>query len=319
MTGMPAQFKPLISVVIPCFNAERYIVATLRSVQAQTWPALDVMVIDDGSSDQSAERVRSQFPSVRVIQQANKGVAAARNLGMQQARGEWIAFLDADDIWLPDKLERQWALLQAHPDARMSYTAWKIWQSEEPTPSQALLSQLQADASNSAHWAGASGWIYADLLLDCVVWTSTVLAHVSIFEEIGSFDVGMRIGEDYDLWLRASRVTPILRVTAPLALYRTHAASITKSAPLKNYKGLVIQRALDRWALVSPDGRLANRGDVHGVLARTWSDFAIDSLAAGRRDQAWHGAVQSVKTDWRQAAGWKAALKILLWRRPHPQ
>ena len=296
---------PKISVVIPCFNGEKYVAAAIRSVLAQDWPGIEIIVVDDGSTDRSAELIHDIFPGVNVMQQPNQGVAAARNKGIEQAKGDWIAFLDADDIWLDGKLERQWEQLQANPDVRMNYTAWQVWQSEEPSPSQAFINSLQSKANDCQYWAGASGWIYPELLLDCVVWTSTVLAHRSVFEEVGNFDTSLRIGEDYDLWLRASRVTKILRVPQPLALYRAHAASITKSAPTRNYQGIVIQRALDRWALTSPDGTSASRAEVYRILARTWSDFAGASLATGQTAQAWQGGMMSIKTNWQQLTGWK--------------
>lgn len=307
---MPA--SPLISVVIPCFNAERYVVATIRSVLSQKWPNIEIILIDDGSKDGSAQLVRNTFPTVKVVRQANQGVAAARNKGIALAKGDWIAFLDADDIWLDEKLACQWQQLQENPSVRMNYTAWRVWLSEDPTPAEALLNELKSIPNDSHHYVGASGWIYPELLLDCLVWTSTVLAHRSVFEEVGTFDTSLRIGEDYDLWLRASRVTQILQVPQPLALYRTHSANITRSAPTKNYQGIVIKRALDRWAFTSPDGTSASSEKVYRALARTWSDFGSASLAAGLTAQAWQGGMMSIKTYWRQVSGWKILVNTIL-------
>lgn len=303
---------PPISIVIPCFNGEKYIVETIRSALAQDWPSTDIVVVDDGSQDRSAELVRDTFPDVRLVSQPNQGVAAARNMGIQHARNDWIAFLDADDIWLAGKLERQWEQIKGNPGVRMNYTSWKVWPSEEILPSEQLLEDVQSAADDFRQWGGPSGWIYPALLLDCVVWTSTVLMHRSVLAEVGNFDQNLRIGEDYDLWLRASRVTPILRVNKPLALYRTHAASITKSAPSQNYQGIVIQRALDRWALTSPDGTVANKRTVYRALAHTWSDYASACLQAGRPAQAWRGSMTSIKICWQQAAGWKVLVKAIL-------
>jgi glycosyltransferase involved in cell wall biosynthesis len=303
---------PTISVIIPCYNAERYIAATIRSVLLQNWQKLEIVVVDDGSKDHSAQLVRDAFPDVKLVCQPNQGVAVARNTGIAQATGDWIAFLDADDIWLDGKLALQWAQLQANPGVRMNYTAWQVWQSIDAAPSDAFIKHLQSRANDQRAWTGASGWVYPDLLLDCVVWTSTVLAHRSVFEEVGNFDATLRIGEDYDLWLRASRVTQILRVPKPLALYRTHSASITKSAPIKNYQGVVIQRALDRWGLASPDGATADHDLVYKALAQTWSDFAYACLTAGQRSKAWQAATTSVKSYCWQLPGWKVLLKTIL-------
>jgi len=303
---------PTISVVIPCYNAEKYISAAINSVLVQNWPGVDIIVVDDGSKDDSAQVVRETFPAVKLVCQANQGVAVARNTGISQADGEWIAFLDADDIWLPGKLSHQWTQLEANPGVRMNYTAWQVWASSDPAPTASFIEQLQSQTNDIRTWSGASGWVYLNLLIDCVVWTSTVLAHRSVFEEVGSFDATLRIGEDYDLWLRASRVTQILRVPQPLALYRTHPASLTKSAPTKNYQGIVIQRALDRWGLVAPDGACANRGRVYKSLAKTWSGHAYACLAAGQRNLAWHAAATSIKTYWWHLPGWKALLKTIV-------
>jgi GT2 family glycosyltransferase len=207
-----------LSVVIPCYNAERYLASTVDSVLLQNGPDLEVVIVDDGSRDGSADLIRQRYGSVsnvRLLQQANQGVAAARNHGVREARGEWIAFVDADDIWLPGKLRAQMDLLSMEPEARMAYTAWQVWSSAAPLPTPDFLAELQAQADDTERWSGATGWIYPQLLLECAVWTSTVLAHRSVFDEVGLFDTTLPIGEDWDLWLRASRVTPIVRVPRP--------------------------------------------------------------------------------------------------------
>jgi len=139
-----------------------------------------------------------------------------------------------------------------------------------------------------------------------------VLAHRSVFDEIGQFDATLHIGEDYDLWLRAARVTQILRVPQPMALYRRHAASLTKAAPSKNWEATVVQSALCRWGLASPDGAQAKNEVVARHVARTWSDFAGANLIAGKRRRAWVAAIKSIKTYWQQMLGWKVLLKAAI-------
>lgn len=281
----------------------------MRSVLQDTQEVLEVVVVDDGSHDGSAEHVRREFPAVKVIKQANAGVAAARNAGIAATRGDWIAFLDADDVWLPGKLAAQHALAQAHPEARLIYTAWQVWSDGGVEPSAELLSDLQRRASQPEAWVGASGWIYPELLLDCVVWTSTVLVQRSVLDEVGCFDPTLRVGEDYDLWLRASRVTPILRVCRPYALYRMHSESITKRVPEKNYKGDVIHRALATWGYASPDGTRADKTRVDRGLARTWADYASAHLVAGNTVLARSAALRSLKTFPWHLLGWKVLAK----------
>lgn len=298
---------PRVSVVIPCFNAERFIAATLKAVLAQQGAQLEVIVIDDGSTDASVRIVSESFPGVRLISQANAGVAAARNAGIAAALHEWVAFCDADDIWLPGKLTAQFDALAACPGARMSYTAWQVWTSDTPEPSPGEIATLAG-----VDKPGASGWVYPDLLLDCVVWTSTVLARREVFDEVGVFDTGLRIGEDYDLWLRASRATRIERVTRPLALYRQHPASITRGAPRDNYRGRVVQKALDTWGLAGPDGRRADAAAVRACLAGSWSEYAYVQLAAGQRTAGRRSARRSLSIDPAHLPGWKLWLRSWL-------
>jgi glycosyltransferase involved in cell wall biosynthesis len=311
---MPTHQLPRISVVIPCYNAERYIAAAIESVLAQDWPDLEVVVVDDGSKDTSAQIIRERFPRVRLVQQANQGVATARNTGVNASSGEWIAFLDADDLWLPGKLRRQWQSLESGAEARMSCTAWQIWKSSDAVPTPAFMTQLASDTHDSTKWQGSSGWIYPQLLLDCVVWTSTVLVQRTLLSEIGGFDPTLRIGEDYDLWLRASRHTPIVRVNAPTALYRQHPQSITQSVPPKNYQGEVIQRALSQWGYRSPDGSFADKTKVDRTLAKSWSDFGAAHLNVKNFSLARHGGVMAIRTDWHYVSGWKVLAKSILRR-----
>ncbi len=161
-------------------------------------------------------------------------------------------------------------------------------------------------------WRGPRGWIYTDLLLDCVVWTSTVLIHRSVLSEVGVFDTELRIGEDYDLWLRASRVTPIERVAQPLALYRQHPENITRRAPAENYRQRVVQRAIDRWGYVGPDGREVDRNAVKRMFAKSCSDFAATQLVTGQRTAGRASALQALKLDAMHLAAWKLLVRSFL-------
>jgi glycosyltransferase involved in cell wall biosynthesis len=302
---------PALSVIIPCYNAERYIAATIASVLAQGHADLEIIVVDDGSKDGSVALVRNSFPAVRVIEQANQGVAAARNKGIDVAHGEWIAFVDADDIWLPGKLQAQFDAIAATPACSMSYTAWQVWPCDEPTPSAAYLAELDGTAGELARWAGPSGWIYPQLLLDCVVWTSTVLVKRTLLAETGAFDPTLRVGEDYDLWLRASRLTPIVRVARPFALYRMHSNSITRSLPTDNYRATVINRALAQWGLGSPDGTCGDSAAIRQTLAKSWSDFASAHLGAGNLGLARRSAWQALRADVAHLPAWKVMVKSI--------
>ena len=302
---------PAISVIVPCYNAAAFVPATLRSVLAQQGFELQIIVVDDGSTDGSPERVAREFPSVTVVRQANAGVAAARNTGLAHAKHDWVAFIDADDLWMPGKLQAQWAFLASQPEAGMAYTAWKVWTSNEPEPAADWLAQLAQQAGDSAQWQGPSGWLYPELLVDCVVWTSSVLVRRELLSQAGGFDESLRIGEDWDLWLRLSRLTAMLRVPRPLALYRMHPDSITKAPPDTNYKHLVVMRALQRWGTAGPDGRHARLADVRSSQARTWVDLAGARMQAGAVAHAREDAVMAVRTQPLALQGWKVLAKAL--------
>lgn len=306
---VPLAPMPAISVVIPCYNAKLWIGATLRSVLAQDLPPTEVIVIDDGSSDGSADHVELEFPQVRVIRQPNAGVAAARNRGVREARSDWVAFVDADDIWLPAKLRMQCDALRAAPGAQLCYTAWRVWPSDDPEPPSALLA---TDACAGEAVSGPHGWIYSELLLDCAVWTSTTLMRRALFMELGGFDEQLRQGEDFDLWLRLSRRAEVARVDQPLALYRQHTASLTRSAPKTNWQALVLERALERWGLEGPDARRADGPAVSGVLARSWRNFALLHIRAGNPRLAVQAWARSLRLRWNDLDTWKVAVHGLL-------
>lgn len=299
---------PSVSVVIPCYNAAPYIGTAIDSVVEQQWPDLEIIVVDDGSSDGSAQVAAAHGAGVHVIRQSNAGPGAARNVGIEAARGEYIAFLDADDLWLPGKLARQIALMQRTPDARMSYGSWHVWHSNgDVRPSAEWLREKDMELQTHDGEAKPSGWVYCDLLLDTILNSSTVLAHRSLFGEVGRFDTSLPVGEDYDLWLRMSRVTQIVRVPSAVALYRLHKMGTTKVPRETNYQALVLERALERWGYIGPDGVSANKAAVTRGLARVWRDFALGHIRAGN----WSHARAASLRAWRLERLSLANLRVL--------
>jgi glycosyltransferase involved in cell wall biosynthesis len=304
--------RPRISVVMPCFNAAPFIASALHSVYSQSWPDIEVVVVDDGSSDGSVELLREQFPQVRLFQQANKGAAAARNYAVEQATGAWIAFLDADDWWLPGKLAAQWKGVCEAPNVRLVYSDWREWPCSDPMPDDDLLATLETANRSCGGDAVEKEWLYHKLLLDCLIWTSTVLIERKLLDELGCFDSTLPIGEDYDLWLRASRVTEVLKVNRPLALYRKHPASITRNARQENYRALLISRAIAKWGYLSPDGARVDSASVKNRIAGTWIDYAGVHLAVGNAQLARRGALAAIQLQPWRVSGWKLLAKTLL-------
>ncbi len=202
------QDLPLVSVIIPAFNARLHIGAALSSVLDQDYPNLEIIVVDDGSSDETSEEARRYGERVRVIRQANAGPAAARNRGVSVSRGELLAFIDADDVWIAGKLAAQVRYLREHPDVGVVFGAWIRWNASEdgsfgepPGPSDCDegLGIVEAE----------SGWIYPQLLLDSAVWIVVALIRKDLWNRLGGLDEALRTGEEYDFFLRASRISRI--------------------------------------------------------------------------------------------------------------
>ena len=177
-----------ISVIIPTYNRWSLLPRALSSVQNQTHPPIEILIIDDGSDKPVPQAIKDKFPSVKLIRQKNKGVASARNLGIQKAIGTWIALLDSDDEWEPKKLEKQMCFLQKSPELRALHTAERwIRNGNQVTPPSYL--------DKSSHLLERS-------LSHCLICPSSVLLHRSIFDTIGYFDESLTVCEDYDFWLR---------------------------------------------------------------------------------------------------------------------
>ncbi|MDQ5844102.1 MAG: glycosyltransferase [Acidobacteriota bacterium] len=184
---------PSVSVVIPAYNNSRHLSHAVQSVREQGHSDLEIIVIDDGSTDNTVEVLEQLRGSdLRSIKQANAGPAAARNLGIAEARGEWIAFLDADDYWLPGKLSAQFDALQQQDGADFCYT-------------DALLRFPDGHETISGA-RNSGGDLFSDLLWGNQLATGTVLVRRRCLAAVGPFNVNLRTGEDWDMWLRlASR------------------------------------------------------------------------------------------------------------------
>jgi glycosyltransferase involved in cell wall biosynthesis len=167
-----------------------------------------------------------------------------------------IAFLDADDLWLPGKLSAQRHHLETYPEIGLVCTRFARWEQNQDGsyPSLDTLMAAAKAIPETELDEDLSGWVYHKLLLDCHVWTSTVMLRRSALEHIGAFDEMLRLGQDYDFWLRASRITPIHTLRRPMALYRQHPSSATVRGASVNYGAKILTRALKQWGCSSPNG-----------------------------------------------------------------
>ena len=191
---------PLVSVIIPVYNGERYLAEAVESALAQSYRPIEVIVVDDGSTDGTAEIARS-FEEVRYVGQTNQGQAAAMNAGIKTARGEFISFLDADDLWPPNKLSVQIDYLLNHPN--VAYVIAKMEnfiEPDAPLPSRLTKDLLLTD--------------YAALS------TGTLVARKAVFEQLGGFDTSYQHAKDVDWFVRAEEAGIIKRVLPEILLHR---------------------------------------------------------------------------------------------------
>ena len=198
---MTPKSQPDISVIIPAFNRAHTLPKALDSVLSQTLKPREIIVVDDGSTDET-NAVLANYPGLCIISQDNRGVSAARNVGIEKAGGDWIAFLDSDDEWLSDKLEKQWDAI-CNDDKLICHTD-EIW----------IRNGKRVNPMKKHQKFG--GWIYERCLPLCVISPSSVMIHRSVFEDVGVFDESLEVCEDYDLWLRICAKYSILFIDEPL-------------------------------------------------------------------------------------------------------
>ncbi len=197
-----------VSVIIPTYNRAAWVTEAAASVLAQTYRDFELVVVDDGSTDGTLAALAALGGEVRVIRrEARQGVSAARNLGTAAATGDWLAFLDSDDLWLPAKLARQVEYLKAHPDLVICQTE-EIW----------IRNGVRVNPPETCRKVG--GDIFLPSLGRCLVSPSAVMLHRRLFEEMGGFDETLPAAEDYDLWLRVAWRHPVGLVPEPLVIKR---------------------------------------------------------------------------------------------------
>lgn len=207
---------PLVSVIIPAYNAEVTIIETVESVLGQTFSDFELIVINDGSTDHTLEILDFvKDDRLKVFTFENRGLPAARNRGISHASGKFISFIDADDLWTPRKLDMQLDVLQRNPQAGVAYS-WTVVIDEQGKflfPQDRLYTE---------------GNVYHHLLLDCFIASgSNILVHRHCIESVGLFDPGMKFFEDWEFYLRLASRWPFVVVPEYQILYRLSASSIS--------------------------------------------------------------------------------------------
>jgi len=266
------QHKPFVSVIISTFNRGWILSEAVDSVLSQDYAPFELVVVDDGSTDDTAEILSAYAdPRLRVHFQPNRGVSAARNCGIMHTSGELIAFLDSDDLWLPGKLSAQVQFFQQHPDALICQTE-EIW----------IRNKIRVNPKNRHQ--KPSGDIFVPSLALCLVSPSAVMIRRSLLDEVGLFDESLPACEDYDLWLRISCKHLVHLIDVPLILKRGgHEDQLSRSPCLDRFRIRSIEKLL-RTAELSRNQRLA----AIDMLKEKCRIYANGCTKRGRLDEAGH-------------------------------
>ncbi|MBW2572599.1 MAG: glycosyltransferase [Deltaproteobacteria bacterium] len=261
--------KPQVSVIIPTYNRGWIIKEAIDSVLAQDYTEFELIVVDDGSTDHTADVLDSYRNVIKVLSQKNKGVSAARNRGIAEASGKFIAFLDSDDLWLSQKLSAQIEFFTQTPDAL-------ICQTEEVWIRNGLI------VNPKKRHKKPSGMIFEPSLALCLVSPSAVMIRRSLLEIVGNFDETLPACEDYDLWLRISCRFPVYRIDTPLIIKRGgHEDQLSASFGLDRFRIKAIKKIIE-------SGFLSKRQYAAAVktLKEKCNIYAAGCRKRGRIDEA---------------------------------
>jgi glycosyltransferase involved in cell wall biosynthesis len=248
--------KPLISVIIPTYNSAAFVPQAIESVRQQTYEYFEIIVIDDGSTDHTEAVLQPYLNSIRYFKKSNGGPSAARNLGIAKARGEFIAFQDADDLWLPEKLQVQMDYLATHPEIAVVYT-------------DLIQFNHQGQVSFSLterYGAIPSGYIFEELLVNHAVTLSSVIVRRSCIDEVGGFDESLIGAEDYNFYLRMARRFQFGFLNQPLVQKRLHTHNLSDNLEQMCEDEI---KNLDKIDRMFPDARIPKRR----LAARIYTRF----------------------------------------------
>ena len=260
---------PRVSVVVPTYNRAWCLAEALDSVLAQDVAGVELIVVDDGSTDGTPQLLAGYGAAIRILRQENRGVSAARNAGIAAARGGLVAFLDSDDLWLPGKLRAQVDFFAEHPEALICQTE-ELW----------VKNGRRVNPGRRHRKRG--GMIFEPSLELCLVSPSAVMMRRELFERVGRFDEALPACEDYDLWLRISLSHPIHLIATPLIVKRGgHPDQLSHGWGLDRYRIASILKLLEEGGLT--DGQ---RQAARAVLRRKCAVYAVGCRKRGRVGEA---------------------------------
>jgi glycosyltransferase involved in cell wall biosynthesis len=270
-----------VTVVIPAWNGARFLAETLRSVAGQAQSGVELILVDDGSTDSTLDIVTAMSPQAIVLEQPNSGVSSARNHGLQAARGRYVIFLDQDDVWHPLQLQRQVAWLEANPQTGAAVCPHHHWHpvgGVYPEPE-----SVWGPDPGLCVVEDFTGYVYHHFLADCWALTSGTLLRRDAVMAAGGFDETLPYSEDWDLWLRLSRATQFALLRWPPTLYRHHPVQGSRSVRMRNHRVELLERYAARYGMASADGRAMDPLRFADILARYQAEFGRRHVACGDR------------------------------------
>jgi len=288
--------SPAVSVIVPTFNRLQFLPAAITSLREQSETDWQLIIADDGSDDATRAYLRTLEapPRVTILWLAHSGrPGIARNAALRVARGEFIAFLDSDDLWLPHKLARQLASLRRQPQRHWGYTAFEL-----------------IDASGRRRRRGAAatpgGWILETLLTErTVIALPSVVVRRALLERLGGFDERLTMCEDDELWLRLAAASEVDALAEPLTLVRRHGQHGGNDRTAWRDRRTVFERALER----NPPPRV--RALLRGLRAQMSAGLARSEARSGLRHAAFLTLLRSAPYSWRYPLWWHGALHCL--------
>lgn len=264
---MISVLNPRVSVVIPVYNGEKYISDAIESVFNQTYKNIEVIVVDDGSTDNTAERIKLYLSRVKYLYQDNAGVANARNRGIQNSQGEFIAFLDHDDIWLPEKIERQVDYFLKNTQSKFVHTPVKY------------INHLGEIIEPSGYWGklefNREVKNVKEIFMHFAMLQSTMMIKKEIFDEIGLWNEAFTHCDGYNLCLRIALKYTLRFINEPLTLYRLHDLNMSKNIKFDVCRIKVIESFLKQF---SDTYKVIGRKNINARLLELYSDMAKNFL-----------------------------------------
>lgn len=275
------------SVIIPSYNRGNLISRALNSVQNQTYPAREIIVVDDGSSDETARILKQLFPEVRYYYQRHSGVSAARNHGIRKAKSRWIALLDSDDAWLPGKLQAQATAIYDNPTVKLIHTNEHWFRDGK---------QIQQKKRHQKF----GGMIFERCLPLCVISPSSAVIRHDVFDNIGLFDESLKACEDYEFWLRFCAREPVVFVNQPLVQkFGGHDDQLSRrTIGLDRYRVKSLQTLLES-GILNPQQRSLTTA----MLLNKLGIYISGAMKRGRFQEAFEYAslvTKSIKTSYNQ-------------------